>query len=89
MLANATNELSQSNHSVAIMVDKGVNNIKKIFIKAIERDVQSALLKTSVSTDILAGVLLMNICGLRTMVKAGISQQILEEVVTTTLEILE
>ena len=89
MLANAANELSQSNQSVAMMVDIGVNNIKTVFIKAIERDIKSGALKTSVSTKIIAGVLLTNICGLRTMVKAGSNQQMLEEIVTTTLEILD
>ncbi|MCP5246234.1 MAG: TetR/AcrR family transcriptional regulator [Burkholderiales bacterium] len=88
-LVNTANEFSQRTAAVTDLVNKGTGYLKQILLEAIKRDQKNNLISCRINADSLANYLLNSICGLRTLVKAGTDQRTLQEVMDTTLTLLD
>ncbi|MDP1521471.1 TetR/AcrR family transcriptional regulator [Porticoccus litoralis] len=86
LLVNTANELSQRDPQIKVVVSDGANHFIAIFRRAIELAVERGEMLAPASISSLASFYFSGVSGLRTMVKAGVSQEELHPVVNLIME---
>ncbi len=86
LLVNTANELSQRDPKIKVAVSDGANHFIAIFRRAIELAIERGEMPAPVSVQNLASFYFSGVGGLRTMVKAGVSQEELHPVIDLIME---
>ncbi len=81
LLINTVNESSQKDNAIYKTTLNGLNNVANVITSAIERGKKEGEIKSSLSTDTLVNYIIVNVSGLRTMVKSGADKSALTSVV--------
>ncbi len=89
LIMNSANEFAQKDLPVSTLVSKGVSNLVEILLKAIKQAQNEGNVSKNKNPRSLARYLLTNICGLQTMLKAGIKQTEAKEIIRETLKALD
>jgi len=89
ILVNTANELGQRDANIAKLVCKGIGKLTEILELAVISGQQQGVINCDKDAKALADYLVVNICGMRTMVKGGTDEQTLLKVAETTLSALD
>ena len=89
LIVKSAHELSQKDPLIASAVSASTDRIAAIFTRAIELGKTSGDISSRTPTDTLVGYLMTNICGLRTMVMAGVDGRTLEPIIELMMEVIE
>jgi TetR/AcrR family transcriptional regulator, transcriptional repressor for nem operon len=81
LMTNTANEFAQSDTQIALKVAHGLDGYCDMFCKAILKGQSDGSIRTDITADKLASYLVTNMNGLRTMVKAGTDEKILQQTV--------
>jgi len=88
ILVNTANELGQRDENIAKLVGKGIGKLTEILELAVISGQQQGVIDRNKDAKALADFLVVNICGMRTMVKGGADEKTLLNVAKTTLSVL-
>ncbi len=81
LVSNTATEFAQSDERVTKLIKKSLNTYKGIFKKAVIKGQNDGSINKDIDPDSMAGFLVTNLNGLRTMVKAGINRKTLRGMV--------
>ena len=88
LVTNTANEFAQSDSQIAMRVANGLEGYRDMFRKAIKKGQQDGSVRTDIEAELLANYLVTSMSGLRTMVKAGTSHMMLENMVEVIVDTL-
>ncbi len=86
LVANTANEFAQSDTQIALQVATGLDGYREMFCKAVEKGQLDGSIRRDMNPDQLANYLVTNMSGLRTMVKAGTDEAVLQQTVGVIVE---
>ena len=89
LLVNAANEMGQRDKGIANLVGKGTEKLAEILELAIISAQQDGVIDSSKNAKNLADYLVVSICGIRTMVKAGTDKESLLKTADVILSVLD
>ena len=81
LVTNTANEFAQADTQIALKVFTGLDGYRDMFRQAVEKGQRDGSIRPDMSSDQLANYLVTSMSGLRTMVKAGSDQTILQQTV--------
>lgn len=81
LVANTANEFAQSDTQIALKVSAGLDGYRDMFRQAVAKGQHDGSIRRDMNPDQLANYLVTSMSGLRTMVKAGTQEAILQQTV--------
>lgn len=84
-LMNTATEFAQCDAAINKVTNEGLRQFQNVFRLAVERAIDAGEITGKGNPDRLAWFLLSNVIGLKTMIKAGVNRQALEELRTAIL----
>jgi AcrR family transcriptional regulator len=81
LVINTASEFAQSDAQIALSVANGLDGYRDMFCQAVRKGQKDGSIRHDFESELLANYLVTNMSGLRTMVKAGTNETILERMV--------
>jgi AcrR family transcriptional regulator len=81
LVINTASEFAQSDAQIALSVANGLDGYRDMFCQAVRKGQKDGCIRHDFESELLANYLVTNMSGLRTMVKAGTNETILERMV--------
>ena len=88
-LMNTVSEFGKRDKHLAKVMNNQIKRVEKVLAEAIKRDKAANKLNGALDEKALATYFITNMSGLRTMVKAGLSQKRTEETINNIMKILD
>lgn len=88
LLVNSINEMGQKDSEIALLIDRELAKLTKIFIIAIKRAQEEGEISKQIKPQFGASYLHVSISGLRTMIKAGADSKSIKGVIELILKTL-
>jgi TetR/AcrR family transcriptional repressor of nem operon len=89
LMVSSINEIGQSDSGIALLIDRELELLTQIFIKAIKRAQTEGDIPMKLKPQFIASYLHVSISGLRTMIKAGADSKSIKEVINLILATLK